>query len=331
MTDQSLLGLRDGMLYCAAGDFFIDPLRPVARAVITHAHADHARSGSARYLASRASLALLEHRLGRRSSISALGWGEPVWVNGVRLSLHPAGHILGSAQVRIEYRGKVAVAAGDYKRAPDPTTPGFEVLACHEFVSESTFGLPVYRWPDTSEIVQGVLDWWQQCEHNQQPAVLFCYALGKAQRLLAELAAHTDQTVWLHGALVALTELYRRQGIAMLPTRPFSELPKSEPLAGKLVMAPPSAAASPWMKRLRGASTAFASGWMRIRGNRRRRGYDRGFVFSDHADWPALVDTCLATGAERVHVHHGQGDMLAAWLGEQGLDARTTRSPTVAA
>jgi putative mRNA 3-end processing factor len=318
MSKPALIVRRNGMLYCPPGDFYIDPLRPVDRAVITHAHADHARSGSGHYLASRASLPLLRHRLGARAQLASLGWSEPIRIKDTRVSLHPAGHILGSAQVRIEHRGRVAVAAGDYKRAPDPTTPQFEVLACDEFVSEATFGLPVYRWPAIGRVVDELLDWWQQCQAEQRPAVLFCYALGKAQRLLAELAPFTGRTVWLHGAMVPLTEIYRQQGVKMPPTRPFSEWPRKQPPKGELIIAPPSAAGSPWMRRLRGASTAFASGWMRIRGNRRRRGYDRGFILSDHADWPDLVRSCEETGAERIHIHHGNGEALASYLSKKG-------------
>ncbi|MET0226715.1 MAG: ligase-associated DNA damage response exonuclease [Dokdonella sp.] len=312
-------------LYCRAGDFHIDPWRPVASAIITHAHGDHARLGSEHYCTASAGLPLLRERL-VGASIDGLDYGTRRRFGAAWVSLHPAGHILGSAQVRIEVGERVCVVSGDYKRAADPTCAAFEVVPCDVFVTEATFALPVYRWPPMDEIVRDLLAWWDDCAAKGVPAVLFCYALGKAQRLLAELAVHTDRTVHLHGAMLGLVERYRELGVRMLPTVAVGDSARGRDFAGELILAPPSASGSPWMRRFANASTGFASGWMRIRGNRRRRGYHRGFVVSDHADWPALIDTVRATGATRVLPTHGNTDALVPYLRELGLDAEPLRT-----
>lgn len=317
LRDSDLVRPTAQGLYCPAGDFHIDPMGAVPTAVITHAHGDHARHGSQRYHAAAPGLALLHERL-PGATIAPLAYGERRRFGDAWVSLHPAGHILGSAQVRIEVGNRVCVVSGDYKRAADPTCAGFEVVPCDVFVTEATFALPVYRWPPMTRIVTELLAWWDECRDRQVPAVLFCYALGKAQRLLAELALRTDRPVHLHGAMVGLVRRYRELGVEMLPTLPVSDSARGRDFAGELVLAPPSAAGSPWMRRFAKASTGFASGWMRIRGNRRRRGYDRGFEVSDHADWPALVDTIRATGAGRVLATHGDTDVLVRYL--RGLD-----------
>ncbi|MEE4639801.1 MAG: ligase-associated DNA damage response exonuclease [Wenzhouxiangella sp.] len=317
----NLLEPDAGGLYCAAGDFWIDPLRPVRRAVITHAHADHVRSGAGRYFAARAGLPILAHRVGSAGDFTAVDYGQPFELGQTRVTLFPAGHILGSATVRIESDTGTWGISGDFKRAPDPTCLGFEPFACDVWLSECTFGLPVYRWPPTSQVVDDIVDWWKACREAGRPAVLFCYALGKAQRILAELHARTTGPVWLHGAMQPLTDCYRQQGIAMIETQAVSAAEKGYRFAGDLIMAPPSAAGSTWMRRFPRHSTGFVSGWMRIRGNRRRRGYDRGFVLSDHADWPGLVETAVEMGARRVITIHGNGEALAGHLRETGMDA----------
>ncbi|QWT21816.1 ligase-associated DNA damage response exonuclease [Bacillus sp. NP157] len=324
--DSDLLLPRPEGLYCPAGDFFIDPMLPVARAVVTHAHGDHARSGSALYHVARAGQALMQERLGAAATILAFDYGERFTLGETVLSLHPSGHVLGAAQVRIEGRGKVAVVSGDYKRDPDPTCAPFEPVPCDVFVTESTFGLPIYRWPPMAEVIDDMLAWWDDCAARGIPAVLFCYALGKAQRILAELATRTDRQVFLHGAMVRLVEDYREAGIDMVPTQPVSDEARGRDFAGELILAPPSAAGSPWMKRFAKASTGFASGWMQVRGARRRRGYDRGFIVSDHADWPGLVRSVEDCGAKRIYVTHGDGEALIRYLRERGHDARALRS-----
>jgi len=324
--DSDLLLPRPEGLYCPAGDFFIDPMQPVARAVVTHAHGDHARSGSALYHVASAGGALMRERLGAGSDIREHAWSERFPLGDTVVSLHPSGHILGAAQVRIEGRGKVVVVSGDYKRDPDPTCELFEPVACDVFVTESTFGLPIYRWPPMSEVVEDMLGWLDECRERGVPAVLFCYALGKAQRVLAELATRTDRTVHLHGAMLRLVDAYREAGVRMLPTLPVSESAKGKDFAGEMIMAPPSAAGSTWMRRFGKASTGFASGWMQVRGARRRRGYDRGFVVSDHADWPGLLRSVDDCGAKRIYVTHGDGEALIRHLRDTGHDAFPLRS-----
>jgi putative mRNA 3-end processing factor len=319
---QPLIQPTDRGLYCAAGDFFIDPWRPVAQAVVTHAHADHARPGSAQYYAARPGLSLLRRRLGKAAPLHGLDYGVAHGFGPVKVSLHPAGHILGSAQVRVEHDGEVWVASGDYKRDPDPTCEPFEPVACDTFITEATFALPVYRWPPVATVAAGIQQWWHDNARQGRTTVLFSYALGKAQRLLAALEQPGPGPIYLHGSVAPLTDDYRAAGIPLPTTRRVSEAPADEDYAQALVIAPPSAGGSTWMRRFRRPATGFASGWMRIRGNRRRRGYDRGFVISDHVDWPGLLQTLSDTGARQVLTTHGRADELVRYLDEKGLEAR---------
>ncbi|PPD43494.1 MAG: DNA ligase-associated DEXH box helicase [Methylocystis sp.] len=311
-------------LYCSAGDFHIDPWRPVSRAVITHGHSDHARWGSAAYLCQRDCAPILRKRLGD-VSIQALDYGERLDVNGVSVSLHPAGHVLGSAQIRVEYRGEVWAASGDYKLERDGVSAPFEPVRCNAFISESTFGLPVYRWRPQADIMEDVNQWWRRNAAEGRASALFAYGLGKAQRLLANVDASIGP-IYCHGAIEPINDIYRAQGVALPATRLVAEAVGKNAFAGALVFAPPSAAASPWMRRFGEYSDAFASGWMQIRGNRRRRGFDQGFAISDHADWPGLLEAIHATGAERVFVTHGSVGALTRYLSESGLDAREMRT-----
>lgn len=324
---RELIELRPEGLYCPAGDFYVDPWRATSTALITHAHADHARTGAARYFAAAPGLAILHQRIGADAAIHGLRYGESMQLGSAQISLHSAGHILGSAQVRIEVDGQVCVVSGDYKRDPDPSCAPFEVVPCDMFVTEATFGLPVYRWPSMRSTITSMLDWWDEAARRKVPAVLFCYALGKAQRVLAELYQRVpERMVYLHGAMVGLTQAYRDAGVAMVATQAVSLDARSKDFAGELILAPPSASGATWMRRFTSASTGFASGWMQIRGNRRRRGYDRGFVISDHADWPGLIDTVRQTGAKRVYATHGNTEALVAFLGENGTEAHTLRT-----
>ena len=309
-------------LLCAAGGFHVDPWGPSPLAVITHVHGDHLVPGSEQYLCAAPSLPILRKRLGPDVRARGVPYGERVTLGDAAFSFHPAGHVLGSAQVRIEAAGEVWVVSGDYKRAPDPTCAPFEVVPCDVFITEATFGLPIYRWEEPALVVSRILDWWNANREAGVASVLFCYAMGKAQRILAELALVTDRPVLVHGAVEGLVELYREAGVRMLPTLRVSETAKGRSFAGELVLAPPAASGSTWMRRF-GATreTAFASGWMRVRGTRRRKGFDRGFALSDHADWPALLRTIAETGARRVLVTHGYSDELARYLAERGLDA----------
>ncbi|WBY03403.1 ligase-associated DNA damage response exonuclease [Ramlibacter tataouinensis] len=318
---QDLVVQRPEGLYCPPGDFFIDPWRPVARAVITHAHADHARIGNGHYLAAAAAEGVLRARLGD-IDLQLLGYGEAITHHGVRLSLHPAGHVLGSAQVRLEHGGRVWVASGDYKVAPDPTCAPFEPVRCEVFITESTFGLPIYRWRPDAELFASVNDWWARNVLAGRASVLGCYSFGKAQRILAGVDP-TIGPVLVHGAVQPLNDAYRAAGVALPDTRIATEVQDRSELRRALVLCPPSAMASPWMRRFGDAGTAFASGWMQLRGARRRGGYDRGFVLSDHADWPGLLGAIAATGAPRVIVTHGGSAAMVRYLSEQGLAAES--------
>lgn len=311
---MTLITVRPQGLYCQPGDFFIDPWQPVDRALITHGHSDHARYGSAHYIATQESAPILRHRLGATIGLQAVAYGKPLKLGATWVSFHAAGHVLGSAQIRVEYKDEVWVASGDYKRCADPSCAAFEVVPCDRFITEATFALPIYRWQSGAATVAQIYDWWQA--DDQRPAILFCYAFGKAQRILSELAQLSDRPVYLHGALVTLTDLYRAQGVTMVPTLATSAMPRSHGYRGDLVLAPPSAYRSSWMQRFKQPRTAFASGWMAVRGARRQKGYDRGFVLSDHADWPGLIQTIRQTGASTVYVTHGQSEVLSRYLQE---------------
>jgi putative mRNA 3-end processing factor len=309
-------------LYCPQGDFHIDPWRPVARAVITHAHGDHARPGHAHYLAARASEHVLKARLGE-ITLQTLPYGESVVQNDVALSLHPAGHVLGSAQVRLEHRGEVWVISGDYKLEAEATCAPFEPLRCHTFISESTFGLPIYRWRPQAEILLDIAAWWRSNAQAQRASVLFCYAFGKAQRILAGLRATDALSIGkliCHGAIEPLNRAYRESGVDLPPTHNVADVAKAE-ISSALVLAPPSAGGTRWMRRFGDFSDGFASGWMQLRGARRRRSLDRGFVLSDHADWSGLHAAIAASGASRVIITHGQVAVMVRWLQQQGFDA----------
>jgi len=308
-------------LFCPAGGFHVDPWGAAARAVVTHVHADHARPGSAAYLCTEASAPFLRRRLGEDAVVQAAAYGERMRIGDALVSFHPAGHVLGSAQVRIEADGQVWVVSGDYKRAPDPTSPAFEPVRADVFVTEATFALPIYRWPEPPTVAAEILAWWDRNREAGVASLLFCYAMGKAQRILAELGRLTDRTALVHGAVAEVTELYRLQGVTMLPTARVADMPARRSYAGELVLAPLSAGGTTWMRRFGERETAFASGWMRVRGTRRRKGYDRGFVLSDHADWPALLRTVEESGAERVLVTHGYTEELARFLRESGRPA----------
>jgi len=302
-------------LFCPDGGFHLDPLLPVERAVLTHAHGDHARAGSGAYLCTPETAALLRRRLGD-ASIETLRQGERRVVGSVTVSLHPAGHMLGSAQVRIEGRAGVWVVSGDYKREPDPSCAPFEPLRCDAFVTEASYALPLFRWDEPAAVAREIVAWWQG---NPATSVLFCYALGKAQRLLAEIARISDRPVWVHGMVEPFAQVYREHGVRLAETRHVGD---ERGLKGELVLAPITARGTPWMKRFRSFEQAFASGILRIRGTRRRRGFDRGFVVSDHADWPGLLRTIRETGAQRVYAMHGHRDALVRYLREvEGIDA----------
>jgi putative mRNA 3-end processing factor len=310
----ALLELRDPGLYCAGGDFYIDPVLPVERALITHAHGDHARSGSRAYLTAAAGELLLRARLGEDAAIQTLAYGAPLRLGGVTVSFHPAGHILGSAQVRVEREGEVWVVSGDYKLAPDPTCAPFEPVRCHTFVTESTFALPVFRWNDAAQAIAEIHAWWRSNQQASHASILFAYPMGKAQRILSALDAQAGPMIF-HGAVERINAIYRGQGIALPLPATGADFSRA------LIVASPIAQGSPWVRQFGIASTAFASGWMRIRGTRRRRSLDRGFVISDHADWPGVLSAIEHSGAETVWVTHGFVAPLVRWLQEHGKQA----------
>lgn len=318
---MELIVARPEGLYCPPGDFYVDPWRPVDRAVITHGHSDHARYGSRHYLAARPGEGVLRSRLGD-IDLDVVDYGEVRVHNGVRISLHPAGHVLGSAQVRLEHQGQVWVASGDYKLDKDGTCAAFEPVRCDVFITESTFGLPIYRWPPPDALHAAVNDWWAANAAQSRTSVLFCYAFGKAQRILHALDAGIGPIV-VHGAVETLNRVYRQAGVVLPDTVHAGGITDTALLRKALVLAPPSARGSTWMRRFGDYTDAFASGWMQVRGARRRRGVDRGFIMSDHADWPSLGKAIAATGAQRVFVTHGNVAVLVRWLNEQGLRAES--------
>lgn len=327
MTEpDDVLVIRSQGIYCPMGDFYVDPWQPVERAVITHAHSDHARPGCQRYLTVDDGLEVLRLRVGNQALIEAVRYGEPVTWRGVRVSLHPAGHVLGSAQVRIEHAGRIWVISGDYKLDADPTCEPFEPVRCDTFISECTFGLPIYRWPSPSRVWEELNAWWLSNQALGRCSVVFAYALGKAQRVLAEVDANLGPIV-VHGAVARVIEAYRSVGRLLPQVRRADEGNPRDWRGRVLVIAPPSAAGSPWLRRFGPVATASASGWMQVRGRRRQRALDCGFVVSDHADWSGLLEAIHATGAARVLLTHGATAVLGRYLRERGIDAAELPTP----
>ncbi len=319
----SFIALTPEGPYCTPGGFHIDPWRAVDRAVITHAHSDHAVRGCRLYLASRACAPLLRARLGRDISVQSLDYGQRVGVGDVTVSLHPAGHVLGSAQVRIEYRGHVIVFSGDYKLAHDPTADGFEPVRCNTFITESTFGLPVFRWEPAELVFERINSWWLRNREEGRTSVLFAYSLGKSQRVLCGLDPSIGP-IGVHGAVVGMNEVYAAAGVVLPNVLHAGETNASELRGRGMVVTPVASGASPWLRRFNGPdglSLASVSGWMLIRGARRRQALDRGFALSDHADWDGLNRAIKESRAERIGVTHGQTEVMTRWLREQGVDA----------
>ncbi len=320
---ETWLRVTEAGLWCEPGGFFVDPLRAVDRAVITHAHSDHARPGHRHVLATAETLALMRERLGEEragGTQQALRYGEALEVNGVRLWLRPAGHVLGSAQVCLEWRGSRVVVSGDYKRRPDPTCPPFEPERCDVFVTEATFALPVFRHPPAEQEIARLLR--SVALFPERSHVIGCYALGKAQRLIALLrAAGWDRPIPLHGALARLCALYERLGVPLGPLPPATVAGK-EKLAGAIVLAPPSAIADRWARRLAEPLPCLASGWMRVRQRAKQGGVELPLVISDHADWPELLATCEEVQAPEVWITHGREEALIHALGRRGVRGR---------
>jgi len=325
-----LLELDRFGLRCEVGDFYIDPSKAVDRALITHAHADHARTGCRNYLCAEPGVGLLQHRLGKKAAIESMPYRRSRSINGVKISFHPSGHVLGASQIRVEYRGEVWVVSGDYKLQEDPTCDAFEAVPCHTFISECTFGLPIYRWPNSEEVADQVNQWWRQNRREERHSYLYGYSLGKAQRLLAGLDPGIG-SIMVHPAIYDLLPYYAEEGVRLPKVERVSKDLLRLEKRGAMVLLPPAAANSKYTKEVGSYSSAFASGWMLIRGTRRSRNMEGGFVVSDHADWPGLNDAILSTGAEQVLLTHGQTRPMERWLNEKGIQARAleggNRSP----
>lgn len=318
MSNTGLLTFTDRGIYCAQGDFFIDPWRPVDRALITHGHSDHARPGHRRYLATQAALPVMRHRLGQIIA-EGVAYGEERRINGVAVSFHPAGHVPGSAQIRVEHKGEVWVVSGDYKVEEDGLSEAFAPVKCHSFVSECTFGLPVFRWRAQSDIMKDIAVWWEANAAAGITSILGAYSFGKAQRLMAALPALGP--ILTHGAVEETTAILRAQGYRLPETTRATPAVTAKTHPGAIVIAPPAALGSAWANRFGPTSEAFASGWMALRGIRRRRALGTGFAISDHADWPGLNAAIRDTGASRIFVTHGYTAPFRHWLAEQGYDA----------
>ncbi len=316
---MALLNFSEKGIYCEAGDFYIDPWKPVHKALITHGHADHSRWGHSQYICTRAAKPVIRYRLGL-VNISTVDYGEQLTINGVKVSFHPAGHIVGSAQIRVEHKGEIWVASGDYKLEDDGLATAYEPIKCHTFITECTFGLPVYKWKPQEEVFTAINEWWQKNKEEGKVSVLTGYALGKAQRLIRSLDTSIGK-IYTHGAIENTNEVVREQGIQLPATTKVQQGIKSKEYNGHIVVAPPSATGSTWMRKFKPASVGIASGWMTLRGARRRRAADRGFILSDHADWDGLLQAIEATGAERVIATHGYTDIFSKYLREQGIEA----------
>lgn len=316
---QPVLTFTDRGIYCPAADVYIDPWRPVDRALITHGHADHARNGMGRYMATEAAAPVMRHRLGE-IDLETIPYGETRTIGDARISFHPAGHVPGSAQIRVEVGGEVWVVSGDYKLENDGFSEPFEPVRCHSFITECTFGLPVFRWDSQETVAAQIDDWWRANAAEGRTTILGAYALGKAQRLLSAIDPSIGP-ILTHGAVENTNEVLRAQGLDLPDT--IRVTPDTDPKAypGALVLATPSALGTPWARRFGASSSGFASGWMALRGVRRRRAADRGFVLSDHADWDGLNTAIRETGATRVFATHGYTSIFRRWLEEQGYDA----------
>ena len=311
-------------LYCARGNFFIDPWQPVERAIITHAHSDHARAGNRFYLCHHLTKPLLQLRLGE-GNYQSVEWGEKINMNGVSVSLHPAGHIIGSSQVRMEYNGEVWVVSGDYKTENDGISGAFEPVPCNTFVTESTFGLPIYNWKPQEQIFEDIRNWIRNNQVNGKTSVLIAYSLGKAQRVLKAIEEVTGN-IFVHGAIWNTHQALVNAGFKLpAVTRVTPELPK-ETYKGGVIIAPPSADGTPWMNRFSPYSVGICSGWMQVRGHQRRRNADAGFALSDHADWKGLLATVKATGAEKVFVTHGFQSTFSRYLNELGISSAEVKT-----
>lgn len=320
---QPLLVFNDKGIYCAQADVYLDPWKPVEKAIITHGHSDHSRWGHKQYITHHRNIPIIKHRLGA-ITVSGKEWGETFQVNGVIFSLHPAGHIVGASQVRVAYKGEIWVFTGDYKIENDGVATPFESVKCHTFITECTFGLPAFKWMPQETVMADINDWWAANKADGSTSILFGYSLGKAQRLLKHLDPDIGP-ILTHGAIENMTEVIRPM-VEMPKTRLITKDSKKEDFKDAIVLAPPSAHGSTWIRKMVPYVTASASGWMTFRGARRRRAIDKGFVLSDHCDWDGLLQSVAASGCEKVIATHGYTDIFARYLRELGYDARTEKT-----
>lgn len=319
-----LIDFTDKGLFCKQGNFYIDPWKPVAKAIITHAHSDHARYGHQQYLCHTYTKPILQLRLGN-NNYQTVEWGEKIYINGVQISLHPAGHIIGSSQIRLEYKNEIWVVSGDYKTENDGISEAFEIIPCNTFITESTFGLPIYKWKTQQEIFSNIQNWISENKKKDKSSILIGYSLGKAQRLVKCVAEISD-TIFVHGAVWNIHQTLLNAGYPLPAVQKITaETPKAL-LKNCIVIAPSSAESTPWLKRFAPYNVGVCSGWMQVRGNIRRRNIDAGFALSDHADWPGLLQTIKATGAEKVFVTHGFQAAFSRYLNEINIPAAEVKT-----
>ncbi|MBL0739592.1 ligase-associated DNA damage response exonuclease [Chryseolinea lacunae] len=322
---MGLLDFTAKGIYCPAADVYLDPWQPVKKALITHGHADHARFGHEHYLCTAAAAPVIKYRLSLTDNVQQVSFGEKILIHGVQFSFHPAGHIPGSAQIRVEHRGEVWVFTGDYKLQHDNISEPFEPVKCHTFITESTFGLPIYNWKPQQEVFDDMNAWWRKNQEEGKVSIVAGYSLGKSQRILKNVDAGIGK-ILVHGAIENVTAILRAQGLALPPTTRVTPDMKRKDFEGALVVCPPSAIGSAWLRKFEPYSLGIASGWMGLRGARRRRGADRGFVLSDHCDWRELNQAVNETGAEHVFVTHGYSEIFAQWLNGNGKVAREVKT-----
>ncbi len=322
---MNLLSFTDRGIYCRVADVYIDPWKPVKYAFITHAHSDHATSGHQNYVSTSLSVPIIRHRLNPRK-ITGVEYGEPIHVNGVKISFHPAGHIIGSAQIRLEYRGEIWVVSGDYKLENDGISSPFEPVTCHHFITESTFGLPAFKWENQYKVYDQINEWWKQNKEKGKTSLLSVYALGKAQRIIQHLD-HSIGQVFTHGAIENINEVLRTCGVPIHTTTRIATIGNKQSFEGALILATSGSILSSWSKRFKDVRLGAASGWMNIRGMKRRRGVDKGFVLSDHADWEGLITAIKESRAENIYVTHGYEDIFSKYLNENGWNASVVDTP----
>ncbi len=322
---MALIEFSNKGLYCPQAKVYIDPWKKVSSAIITHGHSDHARWGHKHYLCVHSSVPILKHRLGHDISIQGIRFGESLYINGVEITLFPAGHITGSAQVRLAHKDEIWVITGDYKLQNDGLSEAFEPVQCTHFITECTFGLPVYTWPAQSTVMSEINQWWQTNASEGRPSLMSAYSLGKAQRILSNIDASIGP-IYTHGAIEAMNQVYRSMNLALPKTVKMDDKIDKSTIGKSLIIAPPSAIGSPWAKKIKNASEAVASGWMAVRGNRRRRGADKGFVLSDHVDWAELNEAVKLTGAQYIYPTHGYTAIFSKYLNEQGYIAKPVQT-----